>query len=118
MAPKKFVERETVGGVLVGRVLASTLSEYESRVVLADLKACPAGGEPSNRIVLNCEKVEMLASAGIGMFVTLRNQCKSNKGEFAVFGLNDEIVGVLKLTRMDSVFTIAQTQAEAIAAVS
>lgn len=117
MSDKKFIDFQTLEGVLVGRVLVHTLSEYESGVVFADISAPAAPAAPNPRIVLNCEEVEMIASAGIGMFINLQRQCKDNGGAFAAFGLNKDIVNVLRLTRMDRVFTLAESQEEAITAV-
>ncbi len=47
------------------------------------------------------------------MILTLVHQSKAQKGKLVVANLNDEIRQVLKMTKVDKLFTITPTLAEA-----
>lgn len=60
---------------------------------------------PHDRIVLDLSAVEFLDSSGLGAVVSIFKEVGSRK-TFCLAGLNPHVDKVLRLTRMDSVFSI------------
>jgi anti-anti-sigma factor len=57
-------------------------------------------------ILMDCSAVEFMDSSGLGALVMALKQTRSAGGRFALFGLNDQIKMLLKLTDMTSTFEI------------
>lgn len=113
MAEATHVRTEVSRGILVATLTTNSLSDYESRVISDEIqREAPKG---LWRVVLDFAQVEFMASAGIGMILTLVHQAKAQKGRIVVANLNDEIRQVLKMTKVDKLFTIAPTMGEAMA---
>lgn len=111
MAEATHVRTEVVGGVLVATLTTNSLSDYESRVVADEIqKEAPKG---LWRVILDFAEVQFMASAGIGMILTLVHQAKAQKGRVVVCNLSPEIHQVLKMTKVDKLFTITPTVQEA-----
>ena len=99
-------------GLVVGEVLTEQVTERESKLLLDEIaQATDESG--SARLVLDMKHVGVLASAGIGLLVQVHKRLKASGGALAVYGLSEDISQLLKLTRMDKLFTIADTEAEA-----
>ena len=69
-------------------------------------------------MVLDLSEVMLLASAGLGALLTINKACKAGGGSLAIFGTSDEIVGVLKITKLDKVLQIRTGRDAALKAVS
>lgn len=104
------------GGVLVATVKVEKLGEYEAGVVERELVALMQ--QPGCRLALDLASVQMIASVGLGLLVSLNRFVKGKKGKMALFNLNDNIRNVLKMTRLDSGLTICPGQAGAIKALA
>lgn len=69
-------------------------------------------------LVFNLEKVEMIDSFGIAVFISVLKQCKKAGGNLTLYGLNDQVISLMELTRMDRVLDIWETEGQAVAHVS
>ncbi|MEM7754579.1 MAG: STAS domain-containing protein [Planctomycetota bacterium] len=106
-----------VRGVVVGEVMCDQVTEREAKFLLDEIaQATEHGG--SAKVVVDMKNVANLASAGIGTLVQTHKRLKGNGGGLAIFGLNDDLDQVMKLTRMDKLFCIAATREDAIANLS
>lgn len=105
---------DMVGNVLLAKIKPETVSDRESRVLIDELAAA-LDGTP-HRLVVDLSAVEILTSSGIGMLVQLHKATTGAGGKFAVCGLSDDLLDLLKLTRMDRLFTISTDEAAALAA--
>ncbi len=113
MAEATHVRTEVSKGILIATLTTNALADYESRVIGEEVqRESPKG---LWRVVLDFAQVEFMASAGIGMILTLVHQAKAQKGRVIVANLNDEIRQVLKMTKVDKLFTILGTVGEAMA---
>jgi len=68
-----------------------------------------------SHLVFNLSNVEMVDSFGIAVFISVLKQCKKAGGNLTLFGLNDQVVYLMELTRMDRVLDIWETEGQAIA---
>ena len=65
------------------------------------------------RILLDFTPVKFLSSQAIGMIVNLEKTTTIGGGELVLCGLTPQLSQLLRVTRMDQVFTIVKDQKEA-----
>lgn len=97
------------------QVLRQKVSEYESEILKNE--ALAAGADAGHRLVIDLSEVELLTSAGIGALILIDRECRLKGGKMALFGLTDELLGLLRMTKLDRVFAIRPDEAEAVLAV-
>ena len=68
----------------------------------------------ARKVILNFENVQFLSSAPIGMLVNLRNKLHSAGGSLILCRLSPDIREILQLTRVESFFSILDTEQDAI----
>ena len=103
---------EPTSGVLIVRLKGPSLEEQDARSILSDLQA--HAPEWNWRVAIDMNNVEFLASSGIGSLINFHRTCAGADGNMAMFGVNDNIQGVFKVTKMHKFFTMAKDQAQAI----
>lgn len=64
-------------------------------------------------IVIDLSKVTLIDSSGLGVLVSIMKKI-GEKGEIRLCGLRDNIKSLFQLTRLDKVFAIYHSQAEAV----
>lgn len=65
------------------------------------------------KIILNLEKIEFIDSSGLGALVAIM-KIIGGRQNLALYAVNELVLKVFKLTRMDQIFIIAATELEAI----
>lgn len=115
MSDTSFCKLETVSAVLVATLLREKVGEYESPIVRAEVEA--AAGAARWRVVLDLSEVQMVASAGLGMLVTLNNAAKKGGGKLALCKLEPTLRQVFEMTKLHRVLTLCDTREQAIKAV-
>ena len=68
------------------------------------------------KIIVDLSNVQFLASAAMGVMVTLRHKIEYHKGRLAICGLPGQLHQVFKFAKLDTVFTFYDTRDEALAA--
>ncbi len=66
------------------------------------------------QIVLNFASVQVLSSAPIGMLVTLKNKAEAVEGRVTLCQLDPDVREILKLTSVEGLFSIFDTEQAAI----
>lgn len=94
---ERIAERE-------GPILVSELSE------VAKARGC--------RLAIDLTDVMMISSAGIGSLVQIHRACLEHKGKLVLFGISDEMLAMLKVARLDKLFTIKPKRDDAIGALA
>lgn len=64
-------------------------------------------------VVVDLSRTEYVDSAGLGTLVLLNKEARAAGGCLVLAGLSDHVRDLLRLVRLDEVFTIAATVAEA-----
>ena len=115
MFDSNHINAEMKDGVAVVAIKCEKVGEYETPIIQTEI----AGflGKQAWKLALNFKDVRLLASVGLGLLVTLHKQCKANKGKLAIFGLDDNLRGLLKMTKLDSGLCICGDEAAAAKAV-
>ncbi|HZW09245.1 MAG TPA: STAS domain-containing protein [Phycisphaerales bacterium] len=108
----QYVKFERTGVAIVGRVIPSKVTEREAGVIRDEVAA--AAPEAGWRVALDLSEVALLASAGIGTLLTLSKSCREAGGRLTLFGLDEEVEGMMKVTKLDRVLDIRPDRAAAL----
>ena len=65
------------------------------------------------KMVINFEKIRFLSSAVLGKLISLNKRIAKEKGRLAFCSINDDIIQVFKITRLDKLIPIYRTEDEA-----
>ena len=67
-----------------------------------------------DRIVVNLTEVSYMDSSGVASLVKLLSRVRRHQIPLYLYGLTDRVKGVFEITRLDNVFEIHATEAEAL----
>ena len=67
------------------------------------------------KLVLNFSKVEFLSSAALGKLITFEKKAKRGDAKLILSNISPEIFQVFAITNLDKLFTIKDTEADALA---
>jgi anti-anti-sigma factor len=108
--------------VMVNRTVRDiTLLYPEGKIILGDgdqelgeaVRRCLDQG--ARKLILNFSKVSYLDSSGVGELVGCYTSVKNQGGELRLCCLNARISNLIRMTSLHSVFTVAETEDEALA---
>lgn len=68
------------------------------------------------RILLDLSGTERVDSSGLGEIVRLHNMVRGNDGRLALFGLQESAQLLMKLTKLDEILEVYESQDEAVSA--
>ncbi|MFQ6047762.1 MAG: STAS domain-containing protein [Phycisphaerae bacterium] len=96
--------------------------EFADRKILEELCITEIGEElaalvdrqPGIKLLLNFSNVEHLSSAALGMLITLNKRISENGGVLKLSDIHPQIYEVFKITRLNKVFEIYSTAADAL----
>jgi len=71
--------------------------------------------EGARKMVINFSKVTYLDSSGVGELVGCYTSIKNRGGDLRICCLNARISNLIKMTSLNSVFSVTDTEADAIA---
>ena len=97
--------------------------EFADRKILEELSIQEIGeelerlveAEPAIKLLLNFKNVDHLSSAALGMLITLNQKVKDTNGGLKLSDINRQIFEVFKITRLNRVFDIHDSAAQALA---
>jgi len=69
------------------------------------------------KMVINFEKIKFLSSAVLGKLIMLNKKVAAQKGRLGFCCINDNIMQVFKITRLDKLIPIFGTEEEAVAGI-
>lgn len=90
--------------------------------VLDELNVQQLGEELNNlvekqgmtKLVINFSKIKFLSSAVLGKLISLNKKVTAEKGRMAFSNINDDIMQVFKITRLDKLIPIYEDEDEAV----
>jgi anti-sigma B factor antagonist len=68
------------------------------------------------KLVVDCTKVQFMASAAIGVFVNLQKKSAAIKGTLIICGLRKELMQVFEITKLTKLFKFAADEKAALQA--
>ncbi len=108
------MEQETLGGVTVVRIHGVVKLGDSARELAAVLEELLSTG--SDAVVLDLEEIDYLDSTGLGELVGYLQRFSDAGKRLALLNPHTRVVNLLKLTRLDEVFTIFTDRAAALEA--
>jgi anti-sigma B factor antagonist len=102
----------TIGNVTVIKLLDTRVAVME----LLELLDNAIAEGTLERIVLNFGGIQQVSSAALGKLVKLSGEAGSVRGRLRLCGLHPDLRQVCRITRLDCVFDIHETEAEALTA--
>ena len=90
-----------------GRLDASSSSEFREKI----LKIIEDG---TSRVILNCENLDYISSAGLRVVLEATKEIKRNEGKIMLCALQDYIKEVIEIAQFDAFLPIGDTLDEAI----
>lgn len=116
MATLTFVESRSVGAVALARITCSSVGLREAEIVETALKEI--AGAAKGRLIVDMTEVKVLGSMGLGVLVNLTRLCRASGGRLALFGIENNLLDLIKLTRLDTFLYIARDEPAALKALS
>lgn len=107
---EKRVDNILIVKPLEKRIDASTATEFKGKIV--DLI-----NSGSTKIVLDLANVDFIDSSGLGAIVSCLKTIGDN-GDLVISGIQETVMSLFRLTRMNRVFQIFSSEQEAIQALS
>lgn len=90
-----------------GQLVVSNRQELKQEV----LEALEAGGR---KFLIDFQKTGYIDSSGLGILVRLSKRIREEGGELRLANLNEDLRSLFELTRLDTVFTIADSREAAL----
>lgn len=91
---------------LEGAVDAHTAPQFESAVQAAI-------DEQKNRIIVDCQKLTYISSAGLGVFMSFIEEVRDEGGDIKICGLTEKAKQPFEILGFDSLFDFCDDAAEA-----
>jgi anti-anti-sigma factor len=91
----------------------------ERRLVVGNRQALKTAvvGELENgrrAVVIDLGETDLIDSGGLGVLVTLYRHAEELGGKLVLANLSDELSGLLRLTKLDTIFTVADSVEQAL----
>ena len=92
-----------------GQLIVGNRQELKAKV----LDALEGGAK---KFVIDFSRTGYIDSSGLGVLVSLSKKIREQGGELRLAGLNEDLQTLFELTKLDTLFSISKTSAEALAA--
>ena len=66
------------------------------------------------KLIINFERVKFLSSAVLGKLISLNKRVVNEKGRLGLCNINDDVRQVFKITRLDKIIPIFETEGQAV----
>ena len=114
MADRRRIAVSAVGDLAMVRFLDRKIVDPTVIEEVADEMFTLLDKDKFKNVILNFEGVEFLGSAMLNKLIMMDKKVKAGGGKLLMCSLRDEIMEVFKITRLDRVFTIKKTEADAL----
>ena len=112
MVEPQYIRLDTSGSIVVAEVVREKITEHENQAVFHDLSE--AAAKHGHRLAVGLAQVGLLSSAGLGGLINLHKLCAANGGKLVIFGVQQQILGLMKMTRLDRLLVITPDRAGAV----
>ncbi|MBP7747230.1 MAG: STAS domain-containing protein [Phycisphaerae bacterium] len=113
--PSSHLKIKRAGSVAVVEFADRKILEELSIQEIGDELRGLAEAEAGPQLLLNFQNVDHLASAALGMLITLHKKVQEQNGALKLSNINRQIFQVFRITRLNRVFDIHETAEDALA---
>jgi len=111
--PSAFAELGFAKGVLTVRPFGPTIGEREAAILAPELKAAMSRtGADLRVLVIDLSHVRVISSMGLALLIDLRARGREVRARTILCGLSRELRALLRLTKVDRLYTIARTESD------
>jgi len=104
-----FVEYTNDGDALVARLEVPNIGQRESKIIAMSMQDQLGSIKPGHKyLVIDMGKVNFMNSMGIGMLIDARSRAAGLKMKTVLSNVGDEMHKLLKMVRLDKVFSLCQ----------
>jgi anti-sigma B factor antagonist len=108
-----FTSRKDPRGVLIvavdGQLVVGNRQEFKEAVLVA-----LEGGE--RKFLVDFSSTGYIDSSGLGVLVSLSKKIRDEGGDLRLAGLNEDLRTLFELTKLDTLFAVSDSPADALAA--
>lgn len=108
-----FTDRKDPKGVFVvavdGQLIVGNRQEFKQKI----LDALDAG---ERKFLIDFTQTGYIDSSGLGVLVSLSKKIRDEGGELRLAGLNEDLRTLFELTKLDTLFAISDSAADALKA--
>ncbi|NJN27712.1 MAG: STAS domain-containing protein [Cyclobacteriaceae bacterium] len=102
---KNSLKNDTYTIHVIGEVDASSSIHLDESISEATSKY--------KKILVNCEQLEYISSAGLGVFMSYINDLEKNNIKMVIYGLSDKVKHVFQILGLDQLLKITTNEEEA-----
>jgi anti-sigma B factor antagonist len=102
------------GSITIVEFVDRNILDEANILQIADEIGALVARESSPRLLISFAGVEHLSSAALGALITINNQIKERDGQLRLAEINDQIIEVFRITRLDRLFQIHPSADEAL----
>lgn len=84
-----------------------------SSAIDLDLEMRAALDEGKVKLIIDCNRLDYISSAGLGVFVSHMRDFQERSGAFVFYGMKDSVMNVFQILGLDKLTSIVPTEAEA-----
>lgn len=106
------IREEKKKNVLVIYLAGKLLGGPEAQELLEKLQQLIDAGEKN--VLIHLREVERMNSSGLGILISAFTSFRNNGGQLVIVAPNDSVRKLMKITKLDSVFRILDTEEEAL----
>ena len=104
---------EKVGSAIVFRPQVKMMDDAVSKALTRTLREAAGDGE-GVALVIDLSQVSILPSLALGRLVEIHNACKDRRQNLKLAGLQPQIRKVFAVTKLDTIFQIADSVGDAV----
>ena len=87
-------------------MVGPNIGQRESEIIVQAFEAALDADKDSRHLLVDMSEVTFMNSMGIGMLVDIRSQAAGKKMNLVMGGVKPELEQLLKMVRLDKLFTI------------
>jgi anti-sigma B factor antagonist len=104
---KRLQESGTDIIVVIGEIDASSSIEL-------DLAIAKSVGEGFKKILVDCQALEYISSAGLGVFMSYIEEFRDKKIQMVLFGLKEKVINTFEILGLADLLNIRENKTEAL----
>jgi anti-anti-sigma factor len=109
----QFVRLSLQQGVLTAQPVGPAVAEREAGIIDGEVAAAiTKAGSGLKAVVLDLTHVAFMSSMGLSVCINTRNRAHAAKAKTVVFGLNDDLLHLFQMVRLDKFFPLVNTPEE------
>lgn len=106
-----FADIRTRKGVVLVRLVGPSVSQRETPIVARAIHAeLNAVGRGLKQLVIDASEIRLMSSLALGMCIDARNTASRSGAKTVIYGLSADLRRLFKLTKVDRLFTFADSQ--------